>query len=143
MFLCGRFINFVPHLVLLNVLRYNCGKCFLLETINQLINQHLLAVAVKIGHFSCKFLSSNFCESRMLPVFFVTVLLNLQAENKMNNYVVYLLASDRHKQPSRGVLRKSCSENLQQIYRRTPMPKYDFTLRNFTLKSHFDISVPL
>ena len=27
------------------------------------------------------------------------------------------------KQPSRGVLRKRCSENMQQIYSRTPMPK--------------------
>ena len=26
------------------------------------------------------------------------------------------------KQPSRGVLKKRCSENMQQIYRRTPMP---------------------
>ena len=25
-----------------------------------------------------------------------------------------------------GVLRKSCSKNMQQIYRRTPMPKCDF-----------------
>ena len=30
------------------------------------------------------------------------------------------------KQPSRGVLRKRCPENMQQIYRRTPMPKCDF-----------------
>ena len=30
------------------------------------------------------------------------------------------------KQPSRGVLRKRCSENMQQIYMRTPMPKCDF-----------------
>ena len=30
------------------------------------------------------------------------------------------------KQPSRGVLSKRCSENMQQIYRRTPMPKCDF-----------------
>ena len=30
------------------------------------------------------------------------------------------------KQLSRGVLRKRCSENMQQIYRRTPMPKCDF-----------------
>ena len=30
------------------------------------------------------------------------------------------------KQPSRGVLRKSCSEDMQQIYRRTPMPKCGF-----------------
>ena len=27
------------------------------------------------------------------------------------------------KQPSRGVLKKRCSENMQLIYRRTPMPK--------------------
>ena len=25
-----------------------------------------------------------------------------------------------------GVLRKRCAENMQQIYRRTPMPKCDF-----------------
>ena len=30
------------------------------------------------------------------------------------------------KQPSRGVVRKRCSENMQQVYRRTPMPKCDF-----------------
>ena len=30
------------------------------------------------------------------------------------------------KQPARGDLRKKCSENMQQIYRRTPMPKFGF-----------------
>ena len=30
------------------------------------------------------------------------------------------------KQPSRGVLSKSYSENMQQTYRRTPMPKCAF-----------------
>ena len=30
------------------------------------------------------------------------------------------------KQPFRGALKKRCSENMQQIYRRTPMPKCDF-----------------
>ena len=30
------------------------------------------------------------------------------------------------KQPSKGVFNKMCSENIQQIYRRTPMPKRDF-----------------
>ena len=34
--------------------------------------------------------------------------------------------SAMQKQPFRGVLRKRCSENMQQIYRRTPMPKCDF-----------------
>ena len=30
------------------------------------------------------------------------------------------------KQPSRDVLRKRCPENMQQIYRRIPTPKYNF-----------------
>ena len=30
------------------------------------------------------------------------------------------------KQPFRGVFIKRCSENMQQVYRRTPMPKCDF-----------------
>ena len=30
------------------------------------------------------------------------------------------------KQRPRGVPRKRCFENMQQIYRRTPMPKCDF-----------------
>ena len=30
------------------------------------------------------------------------------------------------KQSLRGLLKKSCSGNMQQIYRRTPMPKSDF-----------------
>ena len=32
---------------------------------------------------------------------------------------------EAQKQPSRGVLTKMCSENMQQIYRRTLMPKCD------------------
>ena len=31
------------------------------------------------------------------------------------------------KQPSGGVLSKRCSENMQQIYKRTPMPKCNFS----------------
>ena len=33
---------------------------------------------------------------------------------------------NKQKHPSRGVLIKSCSKYMQHIYRRTPMPKYDF-----------------
>ena len=44
--------------------------------------------------------------------------------------VVYVIpqSSDCNlqKQPYRGVLRKWCSENMQQIYRKTPVPKCDF-----------------
>ena len=37
-----------------------------------------------------------------------------------------LINSSVQKQPSRGVRKKRCSENMQQIYRTTPMPKCDF-----------------
>ena len=41
------------------------------------------------------------------------------------------------KQPSRGVLKKRCSENMQQSYRRTPMPKCDFN-KVAKLQSNFN-----
>ena len=49
------------------------------------------------------------------------------------------------KQPPKGVLRKRSSENMQQIYRRTPMLKCDFNKVAFAtlLKSHFDMGVLL
>ena len=45
------------------------------------------------------------------------------------------------KQSSGGVHMKKSSENMQQIYRRTLMPKYDFNATLF--KSHFGICVLL
>ena len=51
---------------------------------------------------------------------------------KLKNDIYYLFENifDDHssfqKQPSRGVLRKKCPEKMQQIYRRTPIPKCDF-----------------
>ena len=42
------------------------------------------------------------------------------------------------KLPSRGVLKKRCSENIQQSYSRTPMPKCDF---NKVAKSYFGMGV--
>ena len=38
----------------------------------------------------------------------------------------YLSVTNLQKQTARDVLRKSCSENMQQIYRETPMLKCDF-----------------
>ena len=40
-------------------------------------------------------------------------------------FMIYLLQKQM-KKVGKGVPRKRCSENMQQIYRRTPMPKYDF-----------------
>ena len=36
------------------------------------------------------------------------------------------MTTSSQKQLPRGVLKKSCSKNMQQIYRRTPMLKCDF-----------------
>ena len=44
-------------------------------------------------------------------------------------YIIYKQLAFRYniqKQPPTGVLRKRCSEKMQQIYRRTPMPKCNF-----------------
>ena len=47
---------------------------------------------------------------------------NLEKNNLSCNATVRI----SQKQSPRGVLKKRCSENLQQIYMRTPMPKCDF-----------------
>ena len=42
------------------------------------------------------------------------------------SYTDKFLAFYHQRQPPRGVLKKRCSENMQQIYSRTLMPKCDF-----------------
>ena len=44
-------------------------------------------------------------------------------------FVERAIFSNLQKQPPRGVPRKRCSENMQQIYRRPPVPKCDFNKR--------------
>ena len=56
------------------------------------------------------------------------VVLFLEATNKPSvNISPKFFKFKMQKQPFRGVPRKKCSENMQAIYRRTPMPKCDFT----------------
>ena len=44
-----------------------------------------------------------------------------------NTWFAYVIEHSVQKQSSRGVFRKRCSENIQQVYRRTTlMPKCDF-----------------
>ena len=45
---------------------------------------------------------------------------------KTPEQIACVLCLHVQKHSHRGVLRKTCSENMQQIYRRTPMPKCDF-----------------
>ena len=51
---------------------------------------------------------------------------NLDSKNSYLPFGYITSALAVQKQPSRGVLRKWCFENMQQIYRRTPMRKCDF-----------------
>ena len=52
---------------------------------------------------------------------------SLNSIEKMGRWVIQKsIYCKKQKQPPWGVHRKRCSENIQQIYRRTPMPKCDF-----------------
>ena len=52
--------------------------------------------------------------------------LSFMISHKTNIFSVKTPNINFRKQPSGSVLKKRCSENKQQIYRRTPMPKCDF-----------------
>ena len=77
----------------------------------------------------CCFFIRNFWNSPCnLQIFFTARCLDVRFWKLLyficlnfNSEYIYL-----HKQLSRGGLRKRCSENMQQIYRRTHMPKCDF-----------------
>ena len=47
------------------------------------------------------------------------------SKNYLQSSSIRTRAKNYQKQPSKGIPKKRCSENMQQIYRRTPMPKYD------------------
>ena len=59
-----------------------------------------------------------------------TFLLDLFRNNKLQKFDVKALKShyreEQQKHLSRAILKKRCSENMQQIYRRTLMPKSNF-----------------
>ena len=75
---------------------------------------------------------TNYRPISALPV--VSKMFEKINQEQINDFIIsflspYLCAYTQYaliqKQPSKGVLKKRCSENMQQIYRRTPMPKCD------------------
>ena len=87
-------------------------------------------------NFVCYFTEFKVREYKF--VFTNNCLSTLTANTKRNN-ICYHTSADCHswkvskscfynslEQPFRGALIKRCSENMQQIYRRTPMPKCNF-----------------
>ena len=59
-------------------------------------------------------------------------------EEESPNLSVVTTSTSIQKQSSRGVLKKRCSENIQQIYRRTPMPNCDFSKVLWYLKKFYE-----
>ena len=55
---------------------------------------------------------------------------DINALESTSGFWLFLTKIDcnQQKQPFRGVLRKRCSENMQQMYRKKPMPKCDFKM---------------
>ena len=64
---------------------------------------------------------------------FVKVLIKYSETDSM-----VIVTDHLQKQPSRGVLKKKCSENVPQIYRRIPKPKCNFNNVTKQLDSKFN-----
>ena len=74
-----------------------------------------------------KFCHEELKASKLETVFGIEIYQNLNFEDHIK--IVCSKTAKKlniQKQPHRGVLSKRCSENMQQIYRRTPMPKCNF-----------------
>ena len=71
-------------------------------------------------------LYDNFKHISHIVLTFPLLTLNRQMRPGINHYRKRIQRTDIQKQPPRRVLGKRFSENMQQIYRRTPMQKCDF-----------------
>ena len=71
----------------------------------------------------------------------IKILLFFQVLN--TSYEVFITVFKVKKQSSKGVLRKRSSENMQKIYRRTPMPKCDFNTSYFNTTGLSDVKMLL
>ena len=81
----------------------------------------------------------NMLRSGLSSYYFVQ---NAEKRYSYRERIWYCITDDtrtRSKQPSRGVLNKRCSKDMQQIYRRTPMPKWDF---NKVALQHHSLTLP-
>ena len=63
----------------------------------------------------------------VLPCYYITANSTLDADHLSSGIIpVKLTIVTKNKQPFASALKKRCSENMQQIYRRTLMLKCDF-----------------
>ena len=79
----------------------------------------------KTSSKTCQICKNKYIQSPSLEQLtraFLAILIHIQQHSS----IILFTKRSIQKQPSRDVFRKRCSENMQQIYRRTPMPKRDF-----------------
>ena len=121
------FITISTNLSLINIL-WNASKVFLLY--------HLVLLVTQLNQQQChifNFTLSHF-QGHLFSIFLYFSYISL---------LFFTGGSDNtQKQSSRGVIWKRSSENMQQNYRRTPMPNCDFNKvalqrKVSLLKSHF------
>ena len=67
----------------------------------------------------------------------------IKTKREANKHKTYLSHDRLQDEPSKGVLRKWCPKNMQQIDRKTPMWKFNFNKVAVLLNSHFSMCVLL
>ena len=75
-------------------------------------------------------LTASLSKEKIMDMVIITIfLLIINNFISQKKYLQHQLkkTKEQQKQLPRGVPRKRCLENMQQIYRRTPMPKYDYS----------------
>ena len=99
----------------------NTGPCpKMLSPAKKLLETLIHIQALKFN-LSSLFLSRPFLKKGRIGILSSEKVVMISLLNK-----IYSTFSTFQKQPSRGVLRKKCFENIQQNYRRILMPKRDF-----------------
>ena len=81
-----------------------------------------------LRHYNEFFSQKHLLNKWLCSQYFNYYVLNWDSKNKfiLEIDICNGLTIDIQTQPSRDILRERCSENMQQIYRKTPMTKCDF-----------------
>ena len=83
---------------------------------------------------------TNFNGFFILFIYLIYIYIFQRFLSNMHPRNMSVLSIQCRKHPLRGVLSKRCSENMQQIYKRTPMPKCDSNFIEITLR---DVCSPI
>ena len=120
MFLFVPLSKFFTRLSLVPFMQHSCRTRIVCVALVSHLCRARVARASSVLHLYC---------IRVVRIALVSLVSGTHVVNQTRSHKITLLhviAFHLQKQPTRGVLRKRCSENMQQVYRRTPMSKCDF-----------------